>query len=135
MKNRDAITIRIDTIDQLVEPCPPSPFRKRRLKEEAEKLLIERLTAAFSITLATRSRRTSTRRFQRTVSVTDELLYFALARRTRSCKGSASNLRTAAASGEPWRLDDSRYCPLAAALSPSLIASASLTYLPFFVVP
>jgi hypothetical protein len=30
---------------------------------------------------------------------------------------------------------DSRYCPLAAALSPSLIASASLTYLPFLVVP
>jgi hypothetical protein len=30
---------------------------------------------------------------------------------------------------------DGRYCPLAAALSPSLIASASLTYLPFFVLP
>src|SRR5207248_5912701 len=27
------------------------------------------------------------------------------------------------------------YCPLAAALSPSLIASASLTYFPFFVLP
>jgi hypothetical protein len=52
MESRDAIVIRIDTIDQLVKPCPPSPFRKRRLREEAEKLLIERLTAAFSITLA-----------------------------------------------------------------------------------
>jgi hypothetical protein len=30
---------------------------------------------------------------------------------------------------------DGRYCPLAAGLSPSLIASASLTYLPFLVVP
>ena len=30
---------------------------------------------------------------------------------------------------------DCRYCPLGAGLSPSLIASASLTYLPFFVVP
>jgi hypothetical protein len=29
----------------------------------------------------------------------------------------------------------SRYCPLAAAPSPSFIASASLTYLPFLVVP
>jgi hypothetical protein len=53
MESRDAITIRIDTIDQLVEPCSPSPFRKRRLREEAEKLLIERLTTAFMIKLAT----------------------------------------------------------------------------------
>jgi hypothetical protein len=30
---------------------------------------------------------------------------------------------------------DGRYCPLAAGLSPSLIASASLTYLPLLVVP
>jgi hypothetical protein len=30
---------------------------------------------------------------------------------------------------------DGLYRPLAAALSPSLIASASLTYLPFLVVP
>jgi hypothetical protein len=30
---------------------------------------------------------------------------------------------------------DTRYCSLAAARSPSLIASASLTYLPFLVVP
>ena len=36
----------------------------------------------------------------------------------------------------PTHLDfASSYCPLAAALSPSLIASASLTYLPFLVVP
>src|SRR5260370_28851896 len=31
--------------------------------------------------------------------------------------------------------DYGRHCPLAAALSPSLIASASFTYLPFLVLP
>jgi len=30
---------------------------------------------------------------------------------------------------------DGHYCPLAAGLSPSLIASASLTYLPFLLLP
>ena len=45
MKEPDTILIPLDTIDQLVEPCPPSPFRRRRLREEAEQFLIERVTA------------------------------------------------------------------------------------------
>jgi hypothetical protein len=53
MESRDAITIHLDTIDQLVESCPPSPVRKRRLREEAKKFLVERVTAAFTTKLAT----------------------------------------------------------------------------------
>jgi hypothetical protein len=45
MHQSDTIAIPLDTVDQLVEPCPPSPFRRRRLREEAEKFLIERVTA------------------------------------------------------------------------------------------
>jgi hypothetical protein len=45
MHHSDTIAIPLDTFDQLVEPCPPSPFRSRRLREEAEKFLIERATA------------------------------------------------------------------------------------------
>jgi hypothetical protein len=54
MESANAISVRLDTVDQLVEPCPPSPFRRRRLKEEAEKFLIERASAvsgAAAITL------------------------------------------------------------------------------------
>lgn len=45
MEGGKPISIRLDTIDQLVEPCPPSSFRRRRLREEAEQFLIERVTA------------------------------------------------------------------------------------------
>jgi hypothetical protein len=52
MESDKPISIRLDTIDQLVEPCPPSPFRRRRLREEAEKFLVERVTALPSRTAA-----------------------------------------------------------------------------------
>src|SRR4051812_46289275 len=39
------ITIPLDNVEQLLEPCPPSPFRRRRLRKEAEQYLIERVTA------------------------------------------------------------------------------------------
>ena len=42
MESANVISIHLDTVDQLVEPCAPSPFRRRRLKEEAEKFLVER---------------------------------------------------------------------------------------------
>jgi hypothetical protein len=45
MESANVISIRLDTVDQLVEPCAPSPFRRRRLKEEAEKFLVERAGA------------------------------------------------------------------------------------------
>lgn len=45
MTKRDAITVRLDNLDQLIEPCPPSPFRKRRLREGAEKYLVEQVAA------------------------------------------------------------------------------------------
>jgi hypothetical protein len=45
MHRSDLIAIPLDTVDQLIERCPPSPFRRRRLKEEAEKFLLERVTA------------------------------------------------------------------------------------------
>jgi hypothetical protein len=45
VKKPNTIVIPLDTIDQLVERCPPSPFRQRRLREEAEQFLIERVTA------------------------------------------------------------------------------------------
>jgi hypothetical protein len=45
MTKPEAVTIRLDNLDQLIERCPPSPFRKRRLREEAEKYLIEQVTA------------------------------------------------------------------------------------------
>jgi hypothetical protein len=34
--------------DQLAKSCPPSPFRKRRLRKETKKFLVERATAAFT---------------------------------------------------------------------------------------
>ena len=45
MKEPEKIVIPLDTIEQLIEPCPPSPFRRRRLREEAEKFLVERVGA------------------------------------------------------------------------------------------
>jgi len=48
MESRGAISIRFDTIDQLAKSCPPSPFRKRRLRKETKKFLVERATAAFT---------------------------------------------------------------------------------------
>ena len=45
MHRSDTIAIPLDTVDQLVEPCPPSPLRRRRLREEAETFLLERVTA------------------------------------------------------------------------------------------
>jgi hypothetical protein len=45
MKQAEMIVISLDSIDQLIEPCPPSPFRKRQLREEAERFLVEHVTA------------------------------------------------------------------------------------------
>jgi hypothetical protein len=45
MKQLDPVIIPLTKVDQLVEPCPPSPFRRRRLKEEAEQFLIEHVNA------------------------------------------------------------------------------------------
>jgi hypothetical protein len=44
-KRSENITILLDKVEQLLEPCPPSPFRRRRLRKEAEQYLIERVTA------------------------------------------------------------------------------------------
>ena len=43
MKQLEPIVIPLTNVDQLVDACPPSPFRRRRLKEEAEQYLIERV--------------------------------------------------------------------------------------------
>jgi hypothetical protein len=40
----ETITVPLDNVAQLLEPCPPSPFRRRRLRKEAEQYLIERVT-------------------------------------------------------------------------------------------
>src|SRR4051812_23437672 len=45
MKPSETIIVRLDSVEQLLEPCPPSPFRQRRLREEAEPFFVERLTA------------------------------------------------------------------------------------------
>ncbi|HEY4757561.1 MAG TPA: hypothetical protein VIH43_03310 [Chthoniobacterales bacterium] len=45
MKQLESIVIPLTSVDQLVDACPPSPFRRRRLKEEAEQYLIERVNA------------------------------------------------------------------------------------------
>jgi hypothetical protein len=41
MKPRAEITICLETIDQLVEQSPRSPFPKPRLRDEAEKFIVE----------------------------------------------------------------------------------------------
>jgi hypothetical protein len=43
MKQLEPIVVPLTSVDQLVEACPPSPFRRRRLKEEAEQFLVERV--------------------------------------------------------------------------------------------
>jgi hypothetical protein len=45
MNRQEEITIQLESVDQLIEPCPPSPFLKRRLREDAEKFIIERAMA------------------------------------------------------------------------------------------
>ncbi len=45
MKKLEAIVVPLTNTDQLVEPSLPSPFHRRRLKEEAEQFLIERVNA------------------------------------------------------------------------------------------
>ena len=45
MKPSETIIVRLDSVEQLLEPCPPSPFRQRLLREEAEQFLVERVTA------------------------------------------------------------------------------------------
>ena len=45
MKPPEEIVLPLDTIDQLVELLPASPFIKRRLTEDAEKFIIERASA------------------------------------------------------------------------------------------
>jgi hypothetical protein len=44
-RQSENITIPLDNVEQLLEPCPPSPFRRRRLRKEAEQYLIEQVTA------------------------------------------------------------------------------------------
>ena len=45
MNPSETIIVRLDSVEQLLEPCPPSPFRQRLLREEAEQFLVERVTA------------------------------------------------------------------------------------------
>jgi hypothetical protein len=45
MKQLEPIVVSLTSTDQLVERSPPSPFRRRRLKEEAEQFLVERINA------------------------------------------------------------------------------------------
>lgn len=41
MNRREEIILHLESVNQLIEPCPPSPFLKRRLREDAEKFIIE----------------------------------------------------------------------------------------------
>jgi hypothetical protein len=45
MNQSDEIIIPLENVEQLLEPCPPSPFRRRRLREEAEQYIIEHAIA------------------------------------------------------------------------------------------
>jgi hypothetical protein len=45
MKQFEPIVVPLTSVEQLVDACPPSPFRQRRLKEEAEQFLIDRVNA------------------------------------------------------------------------------------------
>lgn len=45
MREAKKIVIPLDSVDQLLQPCPPSPFRQRRLREEADAFLVERASA------------------------------------------------------------------------------------------
>jgi hypothetical protein len=44
MKPSETIIVHLDSVEQLLEPCPPSPFRQRRLREEGEQFLVERVS-------------------------------------------------------------------------------------------
>lgn len=43
MKRSEEIVISLDSVEQLLEPCPPSPFRRRQIRDEAETFLLERV--------------------------------------------------------------------------------------------
>ena len=45
MTNKEQIILHLESVPQLLETSLPSPFLKRRLKEDAEKFIIERATA------------------------------------------------------------------------------------------
>lgn len=45
MNRQEEIILHLESVDQLIEPSAPSPFLKRRLKEDAEKFFIEKATA------------------------------------------------------------------------------------------
>ena len=45
MSRQEEIILYLESAAQLLEPCPPSPFLKRRLREDAEKFIIERAMA------------------------------------------------------------------------------------------
>jgi hypothetical protein len=45
MKRQEEITLHLESLDQLIEPCAPSPFLKRRLRKDAEKFIIEQAMA------------------------------------------------------------------------------------------
>ena len=45
MNQSDEIIIPLENVEQLLEPCPPSPFRRRRLREEAEQYIIKHAIA------------------------------------------------------------------------------------------
>lgn len=45
MNRQEEIILRLESADQLIEPCKPSPFLKRRLREDAEKFIIEQAMA------------------------------------------------------------------------------------------
>lgn len=41
MNREQGIVLHLQSLDQLIEPCAPSPFLRRRLREEAENFIIE----------------------------------------------------------------------------------------------
>jgi hypothetical protein len=45
MNRQEKIILRLESVDQLMEPRAPSPFLKRRLREDAEKFIIEKAAA------------------------------------------------------------------------------------------
>jgi hypothetical protein len=45
MKPQEEITLHLESLDQLIEPCAPSPFLKRRLRKETEEFIIEQAMA------------------------------------------------------------------------------------------
>lgn len=45
MRAANKIELPLDSVDQLLQPCPASPFRQRRLREEADAYLLEHVSA------------------------------------------------------------------------------------------